>query len=368
MKKIAIVGLGLIGGSLGLAFKKNLKDWRIIGIARRQETIDEALKLKAIDEGTTSIVEGVKDADLVFISTPVGSIVEVAEQVIPAMKTGGIITDVGSTKAEIVRAVEEILPEEVFFVGGHPMAGSERHGIEAASEALFQNAFYLLTPTSRTNGQAFQTIHAIVTQIGANVVALDPERHDRIVATISHLPHLVASALVNLASAGTSEEENILLFAASGFRDMTRIAAGNPNIWLDICLANAEAIRRTLQRFSKSLIELDQLLQRRDTAGLRRVLEGARQSRLNLPALLHKDLAELRVLSIPVIDRPGVLSEITVTVGHLGINIEDIELVHSEGRGVLKLTLRSEENAGKAAEALRKKGYQPAIGSAVEDA
>lgn len=369
VKKIAIIGLGLIGGSLGLAFKKDLKDCKIVGIARRQENIDKALEIEAIDEGTTSISDGVGDADIIFVCTPVGRIVEIINQISPYLKKGAIVTDVGSTKAQIVKEVDGTLPTGVYFVGGHPLAGSERHGIDAVNPSLFQNAFYLLTPTSKTNSQAFQTLHSILTQIGGNVIALDPERHDRVVATISHLPHLVASALVNLASSGTSEEENMILFAASGFRDMTRIAAGNPDIWLDICLSNSEAIIGTLERFKQSLDKVGELLRGSDEAGLRSVLEGARQTRLNLPAVLKKDLSELRVLSIPVIDRPGVLSEVTVTVGHLGINIEDIEIVHSEGRGVLKLTVVGEDNAKKAAEALSKKGHQPVVGGVMaEDA
>lgn len=367
MRKISIIGLGLIGGSLGLALKENLRDCRIIGVARRLEVIDKALEIHAIDEGTLSLAEGVREADIIFICTPVGKIVEIISEMLLSVKEGVIITDVGSAKAQIVQAVEKVLPAGVFFVGGHPLAGSERHGIEAAFPSLFQNAFYLLTPTPKTNNQAFQTLHSILTQIGANVVALDPERHDRIVASISHLPHLLASTLVNLTSKGASDEENTLLFAASGFRDMTRIAAGNTDVWLDICLVNSEAILHAVRSFQERLKEVDVMLALKDAEGLHRVLEGARQARLNLPALLHKDISELRVLSIPVIDRPGVLSEVTVTVGHLGVNIEDIEIVHSEGRGVLKLTVRSEENAKKAAEALTSKGYQPVISSVAED-
>lgn len=362
-KTVAIVGVGLIGGSLALALKKLPEISKVIGVGRNRASIDRALALNVIDEGYVDIAQGVREADLVWVAVPVGSIVEVIQQAIPHLLPGAIITDMGSTKASIVRGAEDILPPHLHFIGGHPIAGSEKQGVEAASPELFKGSVYLLTPTTRTNTEAFQLVHSLVTQIGAHVLAIDPDKHDEAMATISHLPHLVSAVLVNLAGERIRLGENILRLAGGSFKDMTRIAASSPEIWLDIAIENREAILRVITEFQEELEQVKKMIDLRDRKELIGKLTLAREIRQSLPAIFPTDLSELRELSIPVVDRRGVISDITLIVGELGINIEDIELVHSPDHrsAVLGLVIIGREGAEKAKEALSRKGYQVEI-------
>jgi len=358
-KTVAIIGVGLIGGSLALALKSLPEIGKMVGIGRKKESIDRALALKVIDEGYVDIAEGVKEADLVWVATPVGSIVEVIEQAIPHLHPGAVITDTGSTKTNIVSRVEGLLPPHLRFIGGHPMAGSEKQGVEAARADLFKDTYYLLTPTPSTNTEAFQLVHSLVAQMGARILAIDPDKHDEAMATISHLPHFISAVLVNLAGERVRERENILRLAAGSFKDMTRIAASNPEIWLDIAIENREAILRVIAEFAQELDQVRNMIEKQDKQGLVSKLTLAREIRQSLPAIFPKDLSELRELSIPVVDRKGVISDITLTMGELGINIEDIELVHAPDHrsAVLGLVIIGSEAAEKAREALARKGY-----------
>ncbi|MDI6892772.1 MAG: prephenate dehydrogenase [Actinomycetota bacterium] len=363
-KRVTLIGVGLIGGSLGLAFRGLPHPPRVIGVARHREMIKKALERGAIDKGTTSLLDGVRGSDVIFVATPVSSIVNIIREIHEHLEPGTIITDVGSTKAGIVRAVEEFLPPHLHFIGGHPMTGSEQAGIDAASGSLFKGAYYLLTPTSRTDTEAFQRLHSLLTAIGATVLAIDPDKHDKVVAAVSHLPHILSAALIDLAQKQMAETENLLLLAAGGFRDMTRIAAGSPDIWTDICLENDVAILQAIEDFQRELGGLSELIRKKDRKKLARELEKSRRARLNLPSILKKDLTQLRELSIPVTDRPGVISDITLAIGRLGINVEDIEIVHAtETSGVLRLVLSGARNARKAVAALREKGYEVNIRS-----
>lgn len=366
---MAIVGVGLIGGSLALALKKLPEISKVIGVGRNRESIDRALALDVIDEGYVDIAQGVREADLVWVAVPVGSIVDVIEQAIPHLLPGAVITDMGSTKASIVRRVEDILPSHLYFIGGHPIAGSEKQGVEAASPDLFRGSVYLLTPTERTNTEAFQVVHSLVTQIGAHVLAIDPEKHDEAMATISHLPHLVSAVLVNLAGERIKEGENILRLAGGSFRDMTRIAASSPAIWLDIAIENRDAILRVINEFQDELQQVKRMIDRQDRKELIEKLTLAREIRQSLPAIFPKDLSELRELSIPVVDKQGIISDITLVIGELGINIEDIELVHAPDHrsAVLGLVIIGSEGAERAREALSRRGYEVEVKAVYSD-
>lgn len=358
-KKIAIIGVGLIGGSLGLAIKRLSHPPQVIGVARHQKTLDKALEKGAIHKGTISLKDGVAQADLVFVATPVGTIVEIVKEISPYLKAGAIITDVGSTKSNIIFQIEEFLPGHLKFIGGHPMTGSEHQGVEYADASLFENSYYILTPTPKTDTEAFRHLHSLLSALGANVLAVDGEKHDKIVATVSHLPHVIASTLMNLALRQAGERENLLLLAAGGFRDTTRIAASNWEMWLDICFENREAILEDLEEFQLLLREIFQLIKDKDRQGLKRNLEQARLARISMPSLVKKDLSQLRELLIPVIDRPGVISDITLALGKIGLNIEDIEILHSsEVSGILRLTVAGEKESLQAAQALREQGYK----------
>lgn len=355
-KKVGIVGVGLIGGSLGLALKEHQPQVKVYGFDVNQSTSETALKRGAIDVAVSSLAQ-FDQVDLVFVATPLSRITEMIKGLLPHLKSGTIITDAGSTKSAVVREVEIFLPRELSFIGGHPLAGSEREGIEGATPHLFKNAFYVLTPTPSTNSEAFLRLHSFLKSLGASVVALDPDRHDQIVAYISHLPHLIAASIVNVTKGRAKEEEGLLFFAASGFRDATRIAAGNPRLWRDIFFANREALLQAIEEFSKEVKRFQEDLELIKEEELEELLTEAKEVRSGLPTWLKKDPAKLWTIDVPLEDKPGVLSEVTVAIGKLGINIEDIELLHGEGRGVVKIAVLGEENAKKAAISLKELGY-----------
>ena len=344
--RAALVGTGLIGGSIGLALRK--QGWHVTGRDRDRGRAERALDLGALDA-----VGADPDAEVTFIATPVSAVATEARQ---ACSHGGIVTDVGSVKAGIVSTVGH--PR---FVGGHPMAGSEQEGVDGADPELFQGATWVLTPTTDTDPDAYARLSSVVASMGAEVLAVPPDRHDALVAVVSHVPHLTAAALMRLAAEGAEEHTTLLRLAAGGFRDMTRIAAGHPGIWPDICAENREAIVAVLDRLQTSLADLRSVVDAADRDELLRLLEQARHARINLPtrAARAEDLVEVRV---PVPDRPGVLAEITTLAGELDVSIVDLEIAHSaEGdRGVLLLVIdaaATELVRG----ALLARGYRPSI-------
>ncbi len=356
---VSIIGIGLLGGSLAAAFKQQSPNYEIIGYNHNPAAAEEALNRGFIDRIVHSVEEAAAVANVVFVCVPVKKIPELAILAAKSARPGTIITDVGSTKASIIDEVEPKMPEGVHFIGGHPMAGSERQGVAAANPVLFKNAHYLLTPTQKTDMAAYQKLHSMLTSIGANVLAVDPYKHDKAVAIISHLPHMMAAVLMNLASSEANKTENLLLLAAGGFKDTTRIAAGSPRMWIDICLDNKDAILYSIDKMSDMLDSLRHDIEEADKERIKGVLEKAQHARLNMPSALGKEIGKLYELYIPVPDRPGVISDITLTIGQLGINIEDIEILHAtESTGTLRLAIPEKENADRVAAALAQKGYE----------
>ncbi len=343
--RAAIVGTGLIGGSIGLALRE--RGWQVVGTDQ-----DESVAAEALRRGALDAVGPPTGADVTFVATPVGA---AAAEATKALAAGvGLVTDVGSVKAPIVGAVDDRR-----FVGGHPMAGSEQEGVAGARADLFANAVWVLTPTEETDDDALVQIRSVVASLGADVVSLSPERHDALVAVVSHVPHLTAATLMAMADERSEEHRAMLRLAAGGFRDMTRIAAGHPGIWPDICQENAEAICSVLDRFIDALGDVRALVAGGDRGGLLALLEQARAARLHLPSGLDRDvsLAEVRVR---VFDRPGELARITSLTTDVGANIYDLEIAHSVegGQGVAILVVNA-EMAHSLAEALGEQGYAP---------
>jgi prephenate dehydrogenase len=343
-RRAVVVGTGLIGGSIGLALRK--QGWHVTG-----RDLDGQRVSQALEQGALDAVGDDPDAEITFVCVPVSSI---AEQARSALTAGGVVTDVGGVKGPVVAAVDH--PR---FVGGHPMAGSEQEGMDGADPSLFEGATWVLTPIVSTDAEAYTLVRSIVTSLGADVVALAPERHDELVATVSHVPHLAAATLMALAADGATEQGPMLRLAAGGFRDMTRIAAGHPGIWPDICAENRDAIVEALDRLVSSLSAMRDLVVLGDRPGLLEALERARSARVNLPARVARDTA-LVEMRVPVPDRPGVLAEITTLLGELDVNIEDLEIAHSvEGeRGVLVLVVQ-ETAADVTRTALLSRGFHP---------
>lgn len=343
-----VVGCGLIGGSVGLALVA--RGWHVGGVDHDASRAERALQL-----GCLHHIGLDPEAQITFVCTPVHAIAAAAGRVLS--DTSGVVTDVGSVKADLIRRVGD--PR---FVGGHPMAGSEQEGVDGADAELFEGATWVLTPGHDTDAAAFALVRSVVASFGADVVAIAPERHDELVALVSHVPHLTAAALMGLADTAATEHATLLRLAAGGFRDMTRIAAGHPGIWLDICEANAPAITSTLDELIGSLGHLRNVVSTTDRDALLDTLSRARAARVNLPARAAGRPDRVVEVRVPVPDRPGVLAEITTLLGELAVNIADLEIAHSaEGeRGVLLLLVDAEQG-DLVRGALFARGYRPSV-------
>ncbi|MCC2672178.1 MAG: Prephenate dehydrogenase, partial [Armatimonadetes bacterium] len=264
---VAIVGVGLIGGSLGMALRERGLARRVVGLARREATLQEALSVGAIDDGSLEPA-AVHGAELVVLAPPVLTIPPLVEALAPHLSPGAIVTDVGSTKAALMQCLSELVPAHADLVGGHPMAGSERGGVLAARADLFQGAVYVLTRCPRTRPESVARLEALAHALGARPVVMDAEEHDTAVARISHLPHVVAAALAATSGAGGIPAETLRLLVAGGFRDTTRIASSPPEMWRDICLTNRDAILTALDHLDLALGAFRTALEAEDGAGL----------------------------------------------------------------------------------------------------
>lgn len=283
LNKVLIFGVGLIGGSLALALKKAGVASHIVGMGRNQDSLNTALSLGVIDEAQTDIAQAMHGADIVVIATPVAQTPEILAAIVPHLKADTIITDAGSTKSDIAgyvaNAGQNLTPALLSqFVGGHPIAGAEKSGVSAAKADLFFGKNVVLTPNEQTSKQALSKVRALWEATGANVLEMSAEAHDQIFAAVSHLPHLLAFALVDdLANRKNSQQ--LFDFAASGFRDFTRIAGSSPEMWRDISLANREALLSELEAYQSELKLLQKLLENKDGDGLEAMFERASNAR-----------------------------------------------------------------------------------------
>jgi len=282
--KVAIIGVGLIGGSLAMVLRQKGISSQIIGIGRGIKNLETAKKLGVVDSYTQDVKQGVKDCDLVVVATPVASIVNIVKDILPFLKNGAIITDVGSVKKAVVDEIEGFMPEKVFFIGGHPIAGTENAGVEAAFPTLFQSRKCILTPTKKTDKIALESIKAVWEAAGSQVILMERERHDKILASVSHLPHMVAYALVNAVADMKDLDENIITYSAGGFKDFTRIASSPPEMWRDICLLNRDAILDMIKRFQATLSQLKRMIEAEDGEGMYKEFERAKEVRDSLKA------------------------------------------------------------------------------------
>jgi len=261
---VTIVGLGLIGGSIGLALRRGKRPgWEIVGYSRRRETMAKALSLGAVDRSAANLKDAVKEAELVVIATPVLTIKEILSSIAPHLPSGCVVTDTASTKVQVMNWAEEILPPSVDYVGGHPMAGKETYGIQAAEADLFRGCTYCLTPSHKASRQSVNKLARIIKKLGARPLLIDVHKHDNLVAGISHLPLLLSAALVSATTRNSSWPE-LSRLAASSYRDLTRLASGNPEVNTDICLSNKEPIVNWIDEFSRELERYRQLVTKAD--------------------------------------------------------------------------------------------------------
>jgi len=321
-RRANVLGLGLIGGSIAAGLRA--AGWHVSGIDDQGGRESEA-----IDRGVIDAAGVDAQAEISFVATPVSQLVAGVEQLLAS--TTGVVTDVGSVKGPVVDAIKD--PR---FVGGHPMAGSELHGLDGADADMFRNAVWVLTPTATTSDGAFAAVAAVVRELGGDMLALPAHRHDQLVAVTSHLPHLAAATLLTLARSRADDHAAVMRLAAGGFRDMTRVASGHPAIWLDICRENQSAIVEAIDAMIAGLAEMRNIVHTADSASLLTRLSDARSVRANLPGRV-RELVDIVEVRIPIPDRAGAAAEVFTLAAELGVNTANFEVSHSvEGdRGVL---------------------------------
>jgi prephenate dehydrogenase len=278
-KKVTIFGIGLLGASFASALKKYSPGSFITGSGRSLENLQRAKDKNIIDSFDTDTVSACRDSDLVMLATPVGSFIDLAKAISPVLKKGAVLTDVGSVKGRLVRDIEKLMPEGVHYIGGHPIAGSDRSGLDAAHPGLFMGSKCIITPTENSSPAALEKIKALWAALGSRILILTPEEHDRIYASVSHLPHIVAYALVNTVS---DIDISYMGFGGKGFIDATRIACSSEELWTDICLLNRENLVEALGIFRMNLDKLARCLESGDADSLKKEFRRARTVRENL--------------------------------------------------------------------------------------
>ncbi len=358
-RKISILGVGLIGGSLALAWKHAKADIHITGFAS-PETLEKAKRRGAVDSLAASVQDAVRDADLVVLASPVSNILATIPTISGHLKAGALVTDVGGVKAAITERAAEEFSDDVYFIGGHPMAGSEREGIEAADPFLFQNAVYVLCPQPNLPDGLFRQFASLIDCTGARILLLQPDVHDRIAAAVSHLPQMLAVALINMVGNENENDSRFLQLAAGGFRDLTRIASSPFGMWSDILETNTEFIKKAIDQFIELFQEYKENLDSEKLPAIDRAFQKARRLRDSIPRDTKGFLRPLVDVFVQVEDRPGVISEISTALYRDNINIKDIELLKiREGTGgTFRLSFESESIADRAVAIINSVGHE----------
>jgi prephenate dehydrogenase len=362
MNRIAIVGTGLIGASVGLAARARALS--VAGWDADGDTLAVAHERGAVEVAADTLADAVEGADLAVVATPVATLPGQVAATLAASGDACTVTDVGSTK----RAVVESAGERARFIGGHPVCGSEARGPEHASGELFAGATWFLTPVAETDPERYRALHGFVASLGAVPVAVDARAHDRLVALTSHVPHALANVLANQVGSVRVDGHEPLAGAGGSLRDMTRVAGANPRIWVDIFLENADEVGAALGEHRRRIEELERALATADAGYLARWIGEAAGHRRRLLEESYPDAGSLQRLRVHVPDRPGVLSGITQALGAEGINIEDFDLHHMspERGGTLAILVAGESRAARAAELLEAQGYAVVVAPALE--
>ncbi|MDR4459836.1 MAG: prephenate dehydrogenase/arogenate dehydrogenase family protein [Nitrospirales bacterium] len=284
-RHVTIIGIGLLGGSLGLALKEQGLAKMVVGVGRRQENLELALQMGAIDQFALEPHRAVSQSDLIVLATPVEAYLSQIDLWGKDLAPSAIVSDVGSVKGQLVSKIESRLPPSTFFVGAHPIAGKEKSGVAFADSHLFQGARCMLTPTTQTNAQALEKVRHLWETVGSVVTSMDPMDHDWVFGAVSHLPHIAAFSLMHALEGlqgRTSQVEDLLNFSGGGLRDTTRIAASSPEMWRDICVANHANLVEMVDRYIQQLQDFRELLIKRDAAGLYEAIARAKASRERL--------------------------------------------------------------------------------------
>jgi len=358
-KKITIIGLGLIGGSLARALHEKLGLCSITAVDTNKEALDMALGQGIIENGILVPDSSVYSSDIIFICTPVNQTLEYIAELAPRTKNTCIITDVGSTKEEIIRQVES-MPHPPCFIGGHPMTGAEKSGFANSYAHLFENAYYVLTPCASTTPGSLETLSGLIEGIGAIPIVMSAEEHDLAAAGISHLPHVIAAALVNLVKELDQGKGRMQALAAGGFRDITRIASSNPVIWESIVLSNKKHLLMLVEQFREKLESFSENLKNDDSEEIYKFFADAGRFRDAISDQMQGLIQPLYKLTVDVQDRPGIIGEITTMLGRNNINIKNINVANSREfeQGCLIITFSDRSNANIAFDLLIDAGYK----------
>ena len=357
--KVCIIGLGLIGGSLARALKERLGITEITAVNRSQKSIDNALKDKTIKYGFTSLNEYVYSSDIIFICTPIKKTVEYIELLSGKIKNNCILTDVGSTKTEIIEYINS-MENPPCFVGGHPMAGNEKTGYTSGFSHLFENAYYIITPSKSSTDYAIELMTKLTKAIGAIPIKLPADEHDKITAAISHVPHIIAAGLVNMVRDLDNSSSLMQLLAAGGFKDITRIASSSPEVWESIVTSNRAQVKVILECYMNYIDKIHKDVCSANANNIYDFFASAKKYRDTFPShkkgAIHPDFS----LIIDTIDKPGTIGEIATILGKNKISISNVNISHSREfeQGCLKITLYDHDSENLAYDLLKKEGYK----------
>lgn len=361
--KVGFIGFGLIGGSIARALKKINPDYYLTAYDyhRNKPSADlqAALNDQVLDQVTSSMEEYFPDCDLIFLCAPVLSNIEYLTQLKPLLKPGCILTDVGSVKSNIHEAVEA-LGLEAWFIGGHPMTGSEKTGYHNSYALLLENAYYILTPTSKTPERMLRTLHQLVRRMGSIPIILNAREHDKITAAISHVPHIIAAQLVNLVRESDDAAEKMRSLAAGGFKDITRIASSSPVMWQNICLTNTREIKACLDRYISSLQSASEALADSNEDFLYQMFDTAGEYRSSIPNKSIGLMKKLFEIYLDIVDEAGAIATIATLLASNQISIKNIGIIHNREfeEGVLRIEFYDEQAQTKASSMLARYNYR----------
>jgi prephenate dehydrogenase len=357
--KITIIGLGLIGGSLAKALRERLGASDITAVEKDFKAINAALNDGSISRGFATPNEHVWHSDVIFLCTPVKQTIEYITAISDKVASGCIVTDVSSTKEKIIECVNN-LTKLPCFIGGHPMAGTEKAGYMASSSHLFENAYYILTPSKSTTKVAIDCMFQIIQGIGGIPILIDACTHDKIAGAISHVPHIIASALVNMVREMDSSDGRMQMLAAGGFKDITRIASSNPGMWENIIASNSRHIIEIMNVYVDILNKFKEDMETCNSRGIYDFLESARNYRDQFPSGKVGLISPLFDIVVDVVDRPGIIGEIATLLGSNNINIKNINVSNSREfeQGCLRITLPDQKSVNIAFDLLSIKGYK----------
>ena len=351
--RIAVLGVGLIGGSVGLAARTYLDDVEVVGFDPAAGVLSRARALGAVDAVAGSVGEALAGGEACFLCAPVGELPALLEETLAAAPGDCVVSDVGSTKRALARATSDQR-----FVGGHPIAGAETSGVDQARADLFQGAAWYLTPSERSSGLLYERLHRLIVSFGARPVAIDPETHDRLLAAASHLPHVLANVLVSQAARRLAEEQEPLPRVGPSFRDATRVAGADSRVWTDIYLTNNEAIAEEIDESISRLREVAAVLRARDAAAVERWNAEAREDRRRL---LEADLVggPVHELRLTVPNRPGIVAQVALALGKADVNIVDMALAPAPDMrsGAMTLWIAGDDQSARAFELVRELGF-----------